>query len=95
MVETVSNYRTKLLNNKSAFSNVLRMQNPLDLLEMRLINVSLADHIPQYFNEVRYECGDEFNLGGSFQSKVTHPKVLRIENIDGSKNHATQIDMLT
>ena len=95
MVETLSDYRKKLLNNKSAFSNVLRMLQPLQLLEARLINQSLADQIPHYFNEVRYDCGEEFKHDGTFLAQVTRPKILKIEEIDGTENHLQQIDMLT
>lgn len=46
MVESIVSYTTKLLNNKSAFSNVLNKLKPKDLLGLRLVSHQFAEQVP-------------------------------------------------
>jgi len=56
MVESIVSYTTKLLNNKSAFSNVLNKLKPKDLLGLRLVSHQFAEQVPQQFNEISFQC---------------------------------------
>jgi len=47
MVESIASFSNRLLNNKSAFSNVLNKLHPINLLELRTVCSQMAEQVPQ------------------------------------------------
>jgi hypothetical protein len=94
-MEALPTYKQKLLNS-NVFTNTLEYLDLRNLLDMRLISAKIADsHVPACQTHLRYKCTNEGeNAYIQFAKKMKKIRKVEITNINGSVEHALQIEEL-